>query len=144
MIHGGPGGPPVAVISAAIPDMTRNFPVTLPGHGETKQVKWRSTDVFSYNHALIGHLLSTIEDVAYRISCVNNDRAVDIQNVEVILSAWGCGPGQHEPQTMAEIFKQHLQSKHSDFFPQVTFAITGDTDTNYNYKIFHRVLHDTP
>ena len=99
MIHGGPGGPPVAVISAAIPDMTRNFPVTLPGHGETKQVKWRATDVFSYNHALIGHLLSTIEDVAYRISY---DHAIDVQNVEVILSAWGCGRGQHEPQTMAE------------------------------------------
>ena len=148
MITGGPDDPPITVISAAIPDMKKYFTVTLPanlsGVVETKQVKWRPTDVFSYNHALIGHLLSTIEDVAYRISCVNNDRAVDIQNVEVILSAWGCGRGQHEPQTMAEIFKQHLQSKHSDFFPQVTFAITGDTDTNYNYKIFHRVLHDTP
>ena len=99
MIHGGPGGPPVAVISAAIPDMTRNFPVTLPGHGETKQVKWKSTDVFPYNHAVIGHVLSTIEDVAYRIS---NEHAVDVQNVEIILSAWGCGPDQHEPQTMAE------------------------------------------
>ena len=139
MIHGGPGGPPVAVISAAIPDMTRNFPVTLPGHGETKQVKWRSTDVFSYNHALSGHLLSTIEDVAYRISY---DHAIDVQNVEVILSAWGCGQGQHEPQTMAEMFKQHLQSKDREKFPKVTFAITGDPDTNY--KIFRSVLHDTP
>ena len=99
MIPGGPEGPPVAVISAAIPDMTRKFPVTLPGHGETKQVKWKSTDVFPYNHAVIGHVLSTIEDVAYRIS---NEHGVDVQNVEIILSAWGCGPDQHEPQTMAE------------------------------------------
>ena len=139
MIQGGPRGPPVAVISAAIPDMTRNFPVTLPGHGETKQVKWRSTDVFSYNHALIGHLLSTIEDVADRISY---DHAIDVQSVEVILSAWGCGQGQHEPQTMAEMFKQHLQSKDREKFPKVTFAITGDPDTNY--KIFRSVLHERP
>ena len=139
MIHGGPGGPPVAVISAAIPDMTRNFPVTLPGHGETKQVKWRSTDVFSYNHALIGHLLSTIEEVADRISY---DHSIDVQSVEVILSAWGCGQGQHEPQTMAEMFKQHLQSKDREKFPKVTFAITGDPDTNY--RIFRSVLHERP
>ena len=103
MIHGGPGGPPVAVISAAIPDMTRYFTVAhtedTSGRVETKQVKWRSTDVFPYNHALIGHLLSTIEEVADRISY---DHSIDVQSVEVILSAWGCGQGQHEPQTMAE------------------------------------------
>ena len=140
MVQGGPRGPPVAVISAAIPDMTRYFPVAqtedLSGLVHTKQVKWRSTDVFPYNHALIGHLLSTIEDVADRIS---NDHAIDVQSVEVILSAWGCGKGQHEPQTMAEMLKQHLQSKDREKFPNVTFAITGDPDTNY--EIFRSVLH---
>ena len=143
MIQGGPRGPPVAVISAAIPDMTRYFTVAhtedTSGRVETKQVKWRSTDVFPYNHALIGHLLSTIEEVADRISY---DHSIDVQSVEVILSAWGCGQGQHEPQTMAEMFKQHLQSKDREKFPKVTFAITGDPDTNY--KIFRSVLHERP
>ena len=118
----------VAVISAAIPDLTRQFPeakrkqTKRKREEEPQQSKWRKQDVYPYNNALIGNLLETIEDVAHQISFQRN---VDVKDVEVILSAWGCGPGQHAPQTIAEIFKQHLSSKHSDKFPKVTFAIKG-------------------
>jgi len=44
--------------------------------------------------------------------------------VDIVLGAWGCGVFRNDPETVAKIFKQHLDGKFRGCFRKVLFAIT--------------------
>jgi uncharacterized protein (TIGR02452 family) len=55
----------------------------------------------------------------------------------IIIGAWGCGVFKNDPATVANLFKEVLESKRY-FFEKIVFAIINDTNSvGNNYQIFY-------
>lgn len=59
----------------------------------------------------------------------------------IILGAWGCGVFKNDPNVIASLFKETLESGLSSMFENIVFAIINDRNSvGNNYEIFKKIF----
>ena len=105
----------VNVISAAAPNLKKG--AHLPGH--------------QYNQVM----QTLIENVL--------DTAIANGEDAVVLGAIGCGAFGHDPQRVADIFKQVLQNDYyRKNFKEISFAVINDHNSSVNHGVFKTTLNN--
>jgi len=67
----------------------------------------------------------------YEIAAENGEQTL-------ILGAWGCGAFRNEPETIASLFMEHLESSFLKVFTKLVFAIPNKN--HINYKVFEETI----
>lgn len=60
----------------------------------------------------------------------------------LVLGAWGCGVFRNDPDTVAAVFADLLDSPFAGSFAQVTFAVFDPQPQAPTFRTFHETLHD--
>lgn len=87
---------------------------------------YNAKEVEGNYEAIMKKKMNAMLDVAAVNNCKN-----------IILGAWGCGVFKNDPQTVANLFKEVLETKRY-LFDNVVFAVINDNNSvGNNYQIFH-------
>lgn len=94
-----------------------------------------------------GAIVKNTPDLSDRIPAVLKTRsakilalAISLGYSQIILGAWGCGVFRNDPEQIAAVFKEHLDTKYRNKFDLVVWAILDNSQERTTFNTFDRIF----